>query len=95
MTVLKIQGTERSINLTSQQINKHSISIMHWADGGSIEELYGPDWVNYLDTPTFDIKIAYRPAKVYPDIPKHKTELKEINHSAIKNIVDIARLEEL
>jgi hypothetical protein len=65
MTVLTIQGTERSIDLTHQQINKHPKSIKHWVDGGSIEELYGPDWVNYLATPTFDINTAYRPAKQY------------------------------
>jgi hypothetical protein len=66
MTVLTIQGTKRSIDLTSQQINKHPKSIKHWVDGGCIEELYGPDWINYIDTPTFDIKTAYRPAKHYP-----------------------------
>jgi hypothetical protein len=65
MTVLTIQGIERSIDLTIQQINKHPESIKHWVDGGSIEELYGPDCIDYIDTPTFDIKTAYRPAKHY------------------------------
>ena len=65
MTVLTIQGTERSIDLTSQQISKHPKSIKHWVDGGSIEELYGPDWIDYIASPSFDLKTAYRPAKRY------------------------------
>lgn len=65
MTKMNIEGNERSIELTADKFLKHSKSIMHWVNGGAIEEQYGDDWVSVIGEPAFHLTSNYKPIERY------------------------------
>ncbi len=65
MTEIAINGRKRSIELSADKFLKHSESITHWVNGGSIEEQCGPDWVSVLSEPLFNVNTIYKPIEGY------------------------------
>jgi hypothetical protein len=66
MSLLPIKGRVRSIKVSILQMGAHYESVMHWVNGGDVEEAYGQDWVTIMEEPDFLVTRDYRPLVVRP-----------------------------